>query len=128
MRLLLDTHTFLWWINNDPLLSDSARIAISSERNECFLSLASCWELAIKASIGKLRLTKPVERFIPEELTANDFQLLSIDFRHIAKVETLPFHHRDPFDRLLVAQVLTEKMTIISADDMLSEYGVKRLW
>jgi PIN domain nuclease of toxin-antitoxin system len=128
MRLLLDTHTFLWWINNDTLLSDSARIAISSERNECFLSLASCWELAIKASIGKLRLTKPVERFIPEELNANDFQLLSIDFRHIAKVESLPFHHRDPFDRLLVAQVLTEKMTIISADDMLSEYGVKRLW
>jgi PIN domain nuclease of toxin-antitoxin system len=128
MRLLLDTHTFLWWINNDPLLSDSARVAISSERNECFLSLASCWELAIKANIGKLRLTKPVERFIPEELTANDFQLLSIDFRHIAKVETLPFHHRDPFDRLLVAQVLTEKMTIISADSVLTEYGVKRIW
>lgn len=128
MRLLLDTHTFLWWINNDSLLSDSARAAIASERNECFLSLASCWELAIKASIGKLRLTKPVERFIPEELAANDFQLLSIDFRHIAKVETLPFHHRDPFDRLLVAQVLTEKMTIISADTVLSEYGVKRIW
>jgi PIN domain nuclease of toxin-antitoxin system len=128
MRLLLDTHTFLWWINNDPLLSDSARAAIASERNECFLSLASCWELAIKASIGKLRLTKPVERFIPEELNANDFQLLSIDFRHIAKVEALPFHHRDPFDRLLVAQVLTEKMTIISADTVLSEYGVKRIW
>jgi PIN domain nuclease of toxin-antitoxin system len=128
MRLLLDTHTFLWWINNDPQLSDSARVAISSERNECFLSVASCWELAIKASIGKIRLTKPVERFIPEELAANDFQLLSIDFRHVAKVETLPFHHRDPFDRLLVAQVLTEKITIISADAMLSEYGVKRLW
>jgi PIN domain nuclease of toxin-antitoxin system len=128
MRLLLDTHTFLWWINNDPLLSDSARDAITNERNECFLSLASCWELAIKASIGKLRLTKSVERFIPEELTANDFQLLSIDFRHIAKVETLPFHHRDPFDRLLVAQVLTEKMSIISADTVLSEYGIKRIW
>jgi PIN domain nuclease of toxin-antitoxin system len=128
MRLLLDTHTFLWWINNDPLLSDSARNAIATERNECFLSLASCWELAIKASIGKLRLTKPVERFIPEELTANDFQLLSIDFRHIAKVETLPFHHRDPFDRLLVAQLLTEKMSIISADTVLSEYGIKRIW
>lgn len=69
-----------------------------------------------------------VERFIPEELTANDFQLLSIDFRHIAKVETLPFHHRYPFDRLLVAQMLTEKMSIISADTMLSEYGIKRIW
>jgi PIN domain nuclease of toxin-antitoxin system len=128
MRLLLDTHTFLWWINNDLLLSEAARTAISSERNECYLSLASCWELAIKTSIGKLRLTKSVERFIPEELAANDFQLLSLDFRHVAKVETLPFHHRDPFDRLLVAQVLTERMTIVSADAVLSEYGVKRIW
>jgi len=128
MRLLLDTHTFLWWINNDALLSDPARVAIASERNECFLSLASCWELSIKASIGKLRLSKSVERFIPEELAANDFQLLTIDFRHVAKVESLPFHHRDPFDRLLVAQALTERMTIISADAVLSEYGVKRIW
>jgi len=128
MRLLLDTHTFLWWINNDPSLSESARIAISSKVNECYLSLASCWELAIKTSIGKLQLTKSVDRFIPEELAANDFQLLSIDFRHVAKVETLSFHHRDPFDRLLVAQALIEKMTIISADTVLSEYGIKRLW
>ena len=128
MRLLLDIHTFLWWINNDPSLSEPARIAIASELNECYLSLASCWELAIKSSIGKLQLTKTVDRFIPEELAANDFQLLSIDFRHVAKVETLPFHHRDPFDRLLVAQALIEKMTVISADTMLSEYGIKRLW
>jgi len=128
MRLLLDTHTFLWWINNDPLLSEPARAAIASERNECFLSLASCWELAIKTSIGKLRLTKTVERFIPEELAANDFKLLNLDFRHVAKVESLPFHHRDPFDRLLVAQVLAERMTIVSADAVLSEYGVKRIW
>jgi len=128
MRLLLDTHTFLWWINNDPSLSEPARIAIASELNECYLSLASCWELAIKTSIGKLQLTKSVDRFIPEELAANDFQLLSIDFRHVAKVETLPFHHRDPFDRLLVAQALIEKMTVISADTVLSEYGIKCLW
>ena len=128
MRLLLDTHTFLWWINNDSSLSEPARIAVSSQVNECYLSLASCWELAIKTSIGKLQLTKTVDRFIPEELAANDFQLLSIDFRHVAKVETLPFHHRDPFDRLLVAQALIEKMIIISADAVLSEYGIKRLW
>lgn len=128
MRLLLDTHTFLWWINNDPLLSEVASASITSVRNECFVSLASCWELAIKTSIGKLRLSKPVERFIPEELAANDFQLLPIDFRHVAKVETLPFHHRDPFDRLLVAQSLIEKMTMVSADGVLSRYGVKRVW
>ncbi|PKN16187.1 MAG: PIN domain nuclease [Deltaproteobacteria bacterium HGW-Deltaproteobacteria-23] len=128
MRLLLDTHTFLWWINNDPALSEAALASITSVRNECFLSLASCWELAIKSSIGKIRLSKPVDRFIPEELAANDFQLLPIDFRHVAKVETLPFYHRDPFDRLLVAQSLAEKMSIISADAVLSGYGVKRIW
>ena len=128
MRLLLDTHTFLWWIGNDPLLSDVARKAIATGRNECFLSVASCWELAIKVSIGKLRLSKPLERFIPEELAANDFQLLGMDFRHVTRVETLPFHHRDPFDRLLVAQALTEKIAIISADAVLSDYGVKRIW
>ncbi|HIJ86837.1 MAG TPA: type II toxin-antitoxin system VapC family toxin [Desulfuromonadales bacterium] len=128
MRLLLDTHTFLWWINNDPSLSQPARSAISSKLNECYVSLASCWELAIKVSIGKLQLTKSLDRFIPEELATNDFQLLSIHFKHVAKVEALPFHHRDPFDRLIVAQALSEKMTLISADTVLSEYGVKRLW
>ncbi len=128
MRLLLDTHAFLWWVNNDPLLSDQARVTIANARNECYLSIASCWELAIKASIGKLRLSKSVDRFITEELSTNDFQLLTIDFKHVAKVETLSFHHRDPFDRLLVAQVLSEKMAIISADTVFSEYGVKRIW
>lgn len=128
MRLLLDTHTFLWWLANDPALSVKARAAIADGRNECFLSLASCWELAIKSSLGKLRLAQPVERFIPDEMSANGFQLLNIDFRHVAKVETLPFCHRDPFDRLLVGQALLEKMTIVSCDTVMSEYGVKRIW
>lgn len=128
MRLILDTHAFLWWLANDPLLSDKARAVIADGRNECFLSLASCWELAIKSSLGKLRLTQPVDRFIPDEMSANGFHLLTIDFRHVAKIETLPFHHRDPFDRLLVAQALLEKMAIVSCDAVLSEYGVKRIW
>ncbi|MDY0301281.1 MAG: type II toxin-antitoxin system VapC family toxin [Trichlorobacter sp.] len=128
MRLLLDTHTFLWWISNDPLLSATAKTVISDARNECFLSLASCWEMAIKSSIGKLRLVKPVESFIPEEVIANDFSLLAIDFKHIAKVETLPFYHRDPFDRLLVAQAIVDKMILVSADSRLSEYDIKCLW
>lgn len=128
MRLLLDTHTFLWWVGNDPALPNAALRAIADSRNECFLSLASCWEIAIKVSLGKLRLTQPVDRFIPEEMTANGFHLLTIDFKHVAKLESLPFHHRDPFDRLLVAQTLTEKLTIVSADKTISEYGVKRLW
>jgi PIN domain nuclease of toxin-antitoxin system len=128
MRLLLDTHTFLWWLADDPALSARSRAVISDGRNDCFLSLASCWELSIKSSLGKLRLAQPVERFIPDEMAANGFQLLPIDFRHVAKVETLPFFHRDPFDRLLVGQALLEKMTIVSCDAVLSEYGIKRIW
>lgn len=128
MRLLLDTHTLLWWLANDPKLSAPARAAIANPRNDCFVSLASCWELAIKASLGRIRLAKPVERFIPDELAANDFQLLPIDFKHVAKVESLPFHHRDPFDRLLAVQALTEKMALVSADEAFDAYGVKRVW
>ncbi|MEW5770456.1 MAG: type II toxin-antitoxin system VapC family toxin [Pseudomonadota bacterium] len=128
MRLLLDTHVFLWWVVDAPELSAKARKAIADEGNACFLSLASCWEMAIKASLGKLRLAMPLDRFIPEQLAANGFSLLNIDFRHAARVEALPFHHRDPFDRLLVAQAQAEKLTLVSADAVLSDYGVKRIW
>lgn len=128
MRLLLDTHAFLWWVADHPELPVNARNVIADSRNECFLSLASCWEMAIKSSTGKLKLTKPVERFITEQLHSNAFRLLNIEFSHTARVEHLPFHHRDPFDRLLVAQALCEKIPIVSADTVLSDYGVKRIW
>lgn len=128
MRLLLDTHAFLWWITDSPLLSKKARAAIGKSGSECFLSLASCWEMAIKASLGKLTLAQPLERFLPEQLAANGFQLLEIDFRHMVRVESLPFHHRDPFDRLLVAQASAEKLSLVSGDAALDAYGVKRLW
>ena len=123
MRLLLDTHVFLWWVNDSPELSPKARAVIRKGQNACFLSVASAWEMAIKASTGKLVLLQPVERFIPEQLGANGFQLLPIDFKHAAKVESLPFLHRDPFDRLLVAQAMSEKMSIVSADT-----GSFRIW
>jgi PIN domain nuclease of toxin-antitoxin system len=128
MRLLLDTHAFLWWVADAPELSGKARKAIADEANTCFLSLASCWEMAIKSGLGKLKLSMALERFIPEQMAANGFNLLNIDFRHVAKVEFLPSHHRDPFDRLLIAQAQTEKLTLVSADSALSDYGVKRIW
>lgn len=128
MRLLLDTHVFLWWIDNAPELSPAARQAIVRAGNECFLSVASCWEMAIKASLGMLKLRTRVERFVPEQLALNGFRLLPIDFRHAARVEPLPFHHRDPFDRLLIGQAEVEKLTLISADQMFAAYGVKCLW
>lgn len=128
MRLLLDTHAFLWWVQGAPDLSSKARAAIADPENECLLSLASCWEMAIKLSLGKLELASTLDRFVPEQLAANQFQQLEIGFRHIARVAKLAFHHRDPFDRLLAAQALEERLTIVSADAMFRRYGVKRIW
>ena len=128
MRLLLDTHTFLWWVGDAPELSAKARQAIARSRNECFVSLASLWELAIKSSLGKLKISGSVERFIPEQLAANRFRELGIEVRHVARVARLPFHHRDPFDRLLAAQALEEGLTIVSADPRFRRYGVRRIW
>ena len=89
---------------------------------------ASCWELAVKCSLGKLRLPGAIDRFIPDQIPANAIRPLAIDFRHVAQVATLPFHHRDPFDRLLAAQALEERCAIVSADPVFRSYGVKRIW
>jgi PIN domain nuclease of toxin-antitoxin system len=128
MRLLLDTHTFLWWVADDARLSARGRASIADRQNRCLVSVASCWEMAIKVSLGKLGLTVSVDRFIPEQLAANAFELLPLELGHAARVSVLPFHHRDPFDRLLVAQALIEGLAIVSADRIFRRYGVKRLW
>lgn len=128
MRLLLDTHTFLWWVEDAPELSKKARRALANPNNECFLSLVSCWEMAIKLSLGKLKLAGVIERFVPDQLAANGFRQLEMDFRHVARVAAMPFHHRDPFDRLLVAQAKEEKLVIVSADAVFQKYDVKRIW
>ena len=128
MRLLLDTHAFLWWVQDAPELSKKARANIADPDNECLLSLASCWEIAIKVSLGKLTLPNPIERFVPEQLAANRFRQLDIGFRHVARVAGLTFHHRDPFDRLLAAQALEETLTMVTADPVFRRYGVKRIW
>ena len=128
MRLLLDTHAFLWWVQDARELSKKARAAIADPANECLLSLASCWEMAIKVSLRKLELPGVIERFIPEQLAINGFRPLEISFRHIARVAALAFHHRDPFDRLLVAQATEDGLTLVSADPVFRKYGVKRLW
>jgi len=127
MRVLLDTHAFLWWANDDRRLSAPARQAIT-DTADAFLSVASCWEIAIKVSRGRLTLPKAIGHFVPEQLGMNGFQLLQIDLDDVARVATLPFHHRDPFDRLLVAQALGEELTLVSADPVFRKYGVKRVW
>jgi PIN domain nuclease of toxin-antitoxin system len=127
MRVLLDTHAFLWFIADDTRLPPRARSTIA-DAGDVFLSLASCWEMAIKVSIGKLTLSTPVERFLPEHLALNSIQLLEIDLVHAAAVASLPFHHRDPFDRLLAAQAKREQLAVVSADPVFRKYGVKRVW
>jgi PIN domain nuclease of toxin-antitoxin system len=128
MRVLLDTHAFLWWIGNAPELSNKARKCISNAENECLFSLVSAWEISIKSSLGKLKLDRTIDRFIPEHLALNRFKALEIGFRPIALVHSLPFHHKDPFDRLLIAQALDEKIAIVSANAVFKRYGVKTIW
>lgn len=127
MRVLLDTHTFLWWVSDDPQLTPKARRTIAGA-SEAFLSVASCWEMAIKVSIGKLGLPKRVEYFVPEHLAANNLGLLHVELGHVARVETLPLHHRDPFDRLLVAQALNDDLAVVSRDAVFRQYGLRRIW
>lgn len=126
MTLLLDTQAFFWWVTDDPRLSSRARRSIAG--TPCFLSIASCWEMAIKASVGKLDIRRPIDRFFQEQLEVNGFNLLPVSLEHTAAVAGLPFHHRDPFDRLLAAQALHEQIPIVSSDPVFRKYGVKRVW
>ena len=128
MKLLLDTHAFLWFIMGDARLTAAARAAIEDEGNEKYVSAVSLWEIAVKVGLGKLHLSEPFEVLIPRELVRNGFLHLGIGVAHTAKLITLPFHHRDPFDRLLVAQALCEGMTLVSADVPLDAYGMPRVW
>ncbi len=128
MKLLLDTHAFLWFVLNDPQLSAAARALIGDPANEVAVSPATLWEIAIKISIGKYRLNEPYQTFMEREIAANQMRLLTIEPRHTAPLVTLPFHHRDPFDRLLVAQALVEQMPLVSADATLDAYPITRLW
>ncbi len=126
--LLLDTHTFLWWVQDAPALSKRARKAISNADATIYLSTASVWEMAIKCSLGKLELNQSVEQFVTSQLAFNNFKLLDLSFRHIARVESLPNHHGDPFDRLLITQAQTDGLTLVSKDAAFKQYDVSRLW
>lgn len=128
MNLLLDTHALLFFVNDDQLLSDTAKNAIEDNANEIYVSIVSAWEITIKSSLTKLQIPKPVEIFIPEQLQLNDFHLLPIKISHLGVVANFPFHHRDPFDRLLAAQSISENFSIISIDRKLDAYGVSRIW
>ena len=128
MRLLFDTHTFLWWITDSSRLSSMVRATISDRNNKLFFSAASAWEIATKAQLGKLLLPKNPEQFISEQLLINSIESLSIHISHAVRVYHLPIHHKDPFDRILVAQSQLENLSILTLDPLISQYDVNVIW
>ena len=127
MELLLDTHTLLWFVENDKKLSEKARINIANLSNSCSVSIACIWEMSIKISTGKLRMKQSFKELY-ERLNENNFEILPITFEHTRLVSELEFHHRDPFDRLIIAQAQAENMTIVTNDSAFKEYSVELLW
>ncbi len=128
MTYLLDTHALVWFMSGDSQLSARARILIDDEANELYFSVAGLWEIAIKYSLGKLNLHRPFDELFPAQLELNSINVLDISVEHLKTVCKLPFHHRDPFDRLIVAQSVVENLPIISTDAVLDRYSVNRLW
>lgn len=128
MRVLLDTHAFLWFAMGDPRLSAAARSIIEDPNNIKLVSAATIWEIAIKVSIHKLTLTVSFDDLLKDELGKKTVQLLPIEAAHAVESAKMPFHHRDPFDRMLVAQAIVEQVPLVSADAVFDQYGVQRLW
>ncbi len=128
MRVLLDTHAFIWWVTNNSQLSDAARACIADSDNNVFLSTASAWEVVIKVNIGKLVLPEPPKSYIPSRLASNQFESLPIQTNHVLQVTALPNHHRDPFDRILIAQSQVEQMPILTADYLIVQYSINVIW
>ena len=124
MRLLIDTHTFLWWSGTSSSLSIAARDAIANPANDACISIASLWKLAIKNSLRKLPLPDDLETMVASQ----GFSVLAIDFVHLRRFGALPLHHRDPFDRMMIAQALTEGIPIATADSKFAQYGVQIVW
>jgi PIN domain nuclease of toxin-antitoxin system len=127
MKYLLDTHTFLWFIEDSTLLRKTAKTLLESD-HDLLLSVASIWEIAIKVNLGKLQLAASFDPFITEQIAINDLEVLSIKIAHLNLISSLPLHHRDPFDRLLIAQAITEQIPIISRDTAFDAYQVTRIW
>jgi PIN domain nuclease of toxin-antitoxin system len=128
VKVLLDTHVFMWWINEDARMSENAHRVLSDGHNELVFSAASGWEMAIKVRVGKLRVDGPLGPYLSTQLAQNSMQVLAVSLRHAVGVSELPTLHRDPFDRLLVAQALAEDLAIVTADPAIAQYPVETLW
>lgn len=127
LRLLLDTHTLLWWVANDPALSRVADQVLSETTNEVFVSAVSAWEVTTKARLGKLAAGRLAQDFVGE-IRRQGFIPLSITMDHGQRAGGLPGHHRDPFDRMLIAQAQAENLVLVSNETIFDTYGVQRLW
>lgn len=128
MKLLLDTHCFLWWFADDPRLGTPARELMGDEQNDVYLSAASSWEIAIKVSLGKLTLPESPEVYVPSRLAAQEIRGLPIQHVHALRVASLPAHHQDPFDRLIIAHAQIEKLPLLTADEKMAPYEVEAIW
>ena len=128
MKILLDTHAFLWWVLDDPKLPASARGLVADEENTILFSVASAWEMSIKVGLGRLTFPQPAAPFVSEQIRINGFQLLPISLTHSFHTAELPHHHRDPFDRMLIAQSRVEQVPILSRDSAFEDYDVTVLW
>ena len=128
MTLLLDTHTVLWFVEDAPALSVRAKAAIEDLDNTPAYSIASVWEMAIKVGLGKLAVSRPLYPEFARLMQEHGFEQLEISYRHASEVARLPWHHRDPFDRLLIAQAQVENLPIVSVDPAFDHYAVTRIW
>jgi len=127
MRLLLDTHVFIWWADDPEKLSPAVLAALEDEANELLLSVASVWEMQIKIQLGKLKLSLPLKELIKNQQETNNLTVSPVALPHVLALEALPFHHKDPFDRLLIAQSVEEDLTLVTADSQFSSYSIKLL-
>lgn len=128
MKLLIDTHAFLWLMGEPEKLSRKALGACQDRGNELYLSVVSTWEIEIKRQLGKLRLKSPLRTIIPQQQEKNNLQILAVALEHVLALGDLPLHHTDPFDRLLIAQAQVEDAYLVSSDPLFAQYPVKLWW
>lgn len=128
MNILLDTHTLIWWSLETHKLSISARSLLDDSDNNLFVSVVSIWEMQIKNQMGKLTLIVPLPEIIESQKETNNLQILPLELSHIYTLKDLPYHHRDPFDRILIAQAVFEKIPLLSIDEIFDAYPVEKIW
>ena len=128
MRLLLDTHAFIWWAEEPDRLSQAALTACLDDRNQLVLSVASAWEMQIKLQLGKMRIGTSLAKLIELQRQVNEIRLLPVELGHVLAIGSLPLHHRDPFDRLIIAQARVEELVVVTTDPLFAAYGAMTLW